>query len=136
MVNCKAKKVSVDGEWCTHEVKDIMVPGECSIYPLPISTWLSLTRYDEIVTRCTKMGKIRCTSSKKLAIVYAAIKELENRLLAIIDVKEGKGGESPTAGQNTNEIKSQEHMNSQNIKDPEVGNQKVRPPTERKKGVL
>ncbi|KAK9140407.1 hypothetical protein Scep_010088 [Stephania cephalantha] len=90
-------------------------------------------RYDAIVTRYTKMGKIRCTSSKKFAIVYATIKELENRLLAIIDVKDGKSGESPTACQNTNEIKSQEHSNSQNIKDPEVGNRKVRPPTERKK---
>ncbi|KAK9154373.1 hypothetical protein Sjap_001853 [Stephania japonica] len=34
-------------------------------------------------------------------IVYAAIKELEDRFLAMIDVKEGKNGESSTAGQNT-----------------------------------
>ncbi|KAK9088811.1 hypothetical protein Scep_027893 [Stephania cephalantha] len=66
-----------------------------------------------------------------LVIVYAAIKKLEDRLLAIIDVKEGKSGKSSTAGQNTNESQSQEHMNSQNIKDPEGGNRKGRPPTER-----
>ncbi|KAK9118620.1 hypothetical protein Scep_016713 [Stephania cephalantha] len=90
-------------------------------------------KYDAIVTRCTKIAEIGCTYSKKLAIVYAAIKELEDHLLAISDVEKGKSGESSTAGQNTNESLSQEHMNSQNMKDPEGGNRKGRPPIEHKK---